>query len=339
MIPFLLSLTSLPLLLPTSISSSLNLLLLNFAYTTLVLSYHPLQVELFAVLGACLAFYLLPTALMAVAESLFPNWRIKPTRVKPAKRWKGREFQVARGLLNVALAAGIEIGLEYVQTEMLEQRSFIRVGRTLPLVGSLLWDLLRVYLIRNVLYYTIHRFVLHHTPKRARNNGFISDTLAPFAAQHKSCYHASSPPPSPLTPLSDGPLAFLALQFIPVYLPCALLHVHILTYTIFLALTNLEVSITHSFLQFPAFVSQVLTPLMLLPWRVFGVKGRVERHWIAGGRREYEGWGVLDWVGGTGRGKGEGWEEGMERVREGVDKSGYAEEVEKAKKRVTRRRS
>ncbi|CAI6276700.1 unnamed protein product [Periconia digitata] len=119
--PFTLPLASLfaiPFL--SSTSTSLNLLFFSLTWTTLALSYSPLQLEFFAPLFLRTVLYLLPAALFLLLDLAVPSLMVE---FKAQREWglpgrqKGGARKVRRvvawSVLNVVLAVGLQAGVEW----------------------------------------------------------------------------------------------------------------------------------------------------------------------------------------------------------------------------------
>lgn len=169
----LLPLLSLPLLALTpspSTSTSLNLLLLSLTWSTLALSYTPLQLEFFAPLALRCVFYLLPSALFLLFDlglpSLASGIKARGEAGLPGRtgtgtgKGKGKKKQVrvckvaAWSAANVLLGAAVQTGCEWAATEVLGVRSLIQVrGRWvgwMPNVWRMGWHVGVCLVLKNV---------------------------------------------------------------------------------------------------------------------------------------------------------------------------------------------
>lgn len=131
--PFTLPLASLfaiPFL--SSTTTSLNLLFFSLTWTTLALSYSPLQLEFFAPLLLRTALYLLPSALFLLLDlaipSLMVEFKAQRTWGLPARQRGGTRkvgHVVAWSVVNVLLAVALQAGMEWLVTDVFSMRSLL----------------------------------------------------------------------------------------------------------------------------------------------------------------------------------------------------------------------
>ena len=146
-------------------SASLNLFFFYLTWSTLVLSQPPLKVEVVGTLGVRLLFFLAPSILFIIFDTLIPSLAVSlktqggsglPTRtggVAVAKRSKRRpEWYQVIGLsvFNVLLGVAIQAVVELIFTEVLGIRSALKVTTTLPMPWSIAKDLLKALVLREV---------------------------------------------------------------------------------------------------------------------------------------------------------------------------------------------
>jgi hypothetical protein len=159
------TLLSLPLLsiflLPslTSYGTSLNLLFFYFTWTTLVLSHSALKIEFISTLAVRSFFLLLPTYLFLAFDTLLPGVAANfkehgaaaiPTNERRSER--GRWIRVvALNTCNVLLGVAAQVGIEYLLTKTLKQKSALRIVSTLPMPIGMLKDLCKGFALREVL--------------------------------------------------------------------------------------------------------------------------------------------------------------------------------------------
>lgn len=120
-------------------------------WSTLVLSQSPLKVEIFGTLGIRVVFFLVPSLLFLLFDTIIPSLAVNikrqgasalPTRtggVQGAKRGGGRpEWYLVLGLslFNIILGVGIQAGIEFLFTEGFGIRSALKVTTTLPMPWS-----------------------------------------------------------------------------------------------------------------------------------------------------------------------------------------------------------
>lgn len=121
--------------------------------------------ELFGTLGIRLIFFLVPSTLFLLFDTIIPSLAVSikrqggaalPTRsggVQGRRRGGGRpEWYSVLGLsiLNVLLGVGIQAGVEFLFTEVFNIRSALKVTTTLPMPWSIAREVLRSLLLREV---------------------------------------------------------------------------------------------------------------------------------------------------------------------------------------------
>jgi hypothetical protein len=263
--------------------TSLNLLFFWMTWTTLVLSHSPLHVELFGTFAIRLVFYLAPSIFFFLFDTILPSAAssIKaqgniglPSGHKRRKISRKEIKVIGWSLFNILLSIAVQGATEFTLTKVLRRRSLIRVAVRLPYPWGIMIDIVRGFIVREIMNYAIHRFVLHN--ERLRVNRL-----------HETWYHGLRAP-WPLTAHYDHPLCYLLWKFLPLYLPAALFRFHMITYMIFLGLVSLEETWTHS--------GYSTVPLGFV---LRGMARRTEMHVISGGDGNYGAWGVLDWLGGS----------------------------------------
>lgn len=197
----------------TTLSTSLNVLLLNLTYTSLTLSYTPLRIEAFLTLSARVLFFLLPALVATAILNLAPGYAIDGAFAKRAGKRGGKVdpkevgWGVARVLVNVVLPVCIQAGIEYFLTQAYVFPSALRLPRTLPMPGTILWDVFWVFVLRAVIGYTVHRYVLHD-PRGGRQSDW-----------HWTYVHEKwGSRVTPLLPLLDHPINHLLGSWLPIYL-------------------------------------------------------------------------------------------------------------------------
>ncbi|KKK15104.1 hypothetical protein P175DRAFT_0473854 [Aspergillus ochraceoroseus IBT 24754] len=272
--------------LPTvsSYTTSLNLIFFYMTWSTLVLSHPPLRVELFGTAAVRLLFYLLPSLVFFLFDILLPSTAVVikahgetglPTGSKRAGI-RLREFKVAGwALANLALSLAVQAAIEEIRTRKLGMPSALRVSMRLPMPWDITKDLLRGVLVREILAYYIHRYILHSEHSR-------------LAKYHQSWYH-SLQAPFPLTAHYDHPLVYLLTNFFPTYAPAMLFRFHMLTYIVYLIIISIEETFAYS-------------GYSVMPTSFFlgGIARRMDVHLLSGGEGNFGPWGILDWVSGTG---------------------------------------
>jgi hypothetical protein len=137
----------------------------NLTKSRQVLSQPPLKVEIVGTLGIRLLFFLVPSLLFLVFDSILPSLSVGlktqgaaalPTRtggVQGGRRGGSRPqwYQVIGvSLLNILLSVVIQAGVELLFTQVFHIRSALKVTTTLPMPWSIAKDVLRGLLLREV---------------------------------------------------------------------------------------------------------------------------------------------------------------------------------------------
>ncbi|KAL9109373.1 MAG: hypothetical protein Q9227_006003 [Pyrenula ochraceoflavens] len=282
----------------SSYSTSLNLLFFYLTWSTLVLSHPPLRVEIIGTLAVRLLFYVLPSLFFFCFDALLPSAAESLKAMgdaglplKGAKRSRMKETGkiVAWSLGNVLLSVLLQAGVELLFTDALGMKSALKVTTTLPMPWGIAKDLLKAFAMREILGYTLHRYLLH-------------SSSTPLSSLHRTWHHALSVP-YPLTATYDHPLPHLLQTFLPTFLPALLLRMHLLTYLLYTALLSLEQTFAYSG------YSTVPTNFIL-----GGIARRTDMHVVCNGEGNFGPWGLCDWVCGTSVG-GDVGEDVVEEVR------------------------
>jgi Fatty acid hydroxylase superfamily len=273
----------------TSYSTSLNLLFFYITWSTLVLSHPPLRVEIVASLATRILFYMGPSLFFLLFDTLLPSASaslkaLGPTALPlPQRNTYARQNTLrlakvfAWSVFNTLLGLIIQSATELLFTRIFSIRSALRVTTTLPTPFSIAKDLLRGYLLREILAYTLHRFILH-PPDRPN----VLSNL------HERWYHTEISAPFPMSATYDHPAAYLIRNFLPTYLPAVLFRFHLLTYMVYTAFISLEETFAYSG------YSTVPTNFIL-----GGIARRTDNHVLCGGEGNFGPWGLVDWLIGT----------------------------------------
>ena len=269
----------------TSYSTSLNLLFFYLTWSTLVLSHPPLRVEIVATLAIRILFYILPSTIFLLFDTMIPStaqsFKAASTTGLPFYNASRRRTlrllrQIAWSLGNVLLSVLTQALIEYLLTTTLRRKSALKLSTSLPMPWTILKDLLRGFLLREMLTYLLHRYILH--PESRPNY---------LASYHQNWYH-SIPAPYPLSATYDHPLAYLVRHFLPTFLPAMLFRFHLLTYMLYTLLISLEETFAY------AGYSSVPTNFLL-----GGIARRTDAHVLCGGDGNYGPYGLVDWIMGT----------------------------------------
>ncbi|RPB00718.1 hypothetical protein L873DRAFT_1804821 [Choiromyces venosus 120613-1] len=292
----ILSITGLTLLYTSSLNSwstSLNLLVLYLAWTSLLLTHSPLRIELFGTIITRVIFFWIPALFLSALDILLPSisaeWKIRTGGTLRFDVRAGEMFAVAMG--NMILSVGLQGGMEWILTEVMGRKSMLRVSGRVPLPWELVWDLVRGVVLREILQYYTHRY--------------LHSNASLYRKQHTSWQHSSPLILTPVLAHYDHPLPYLLYRFIPLYAPAAIFRFHAITYYIFLAVVSMEEVFLHTGFK-RLFFSGLLS----------GAGRRNAGHFFTRGKVNYSAWGVLDWVHGTGGAKidaKKSWKEVKER--------------------------
>lgn len=144
-------------------STSLNFLFFYMTWSTLVLSQSPLRVEVVGTLGVRILFFILPSLLSLLFDSIIPTLSVGvkrqgkqalPTRTGGLRISRSKTPKwykvVGISLFNILLGIGIQAGIESFLTLMLHYKSALRVTTTLPMPWSIGKDVLKCLLVREV---------------------------------------------------------------------------------------------------------------------------------------------------------------------------------------------
>ncbi|OAA53323.1 sterol desaturase family [Cordyceps fumosorosea ARSEF 2679] len=291
-------------LLPSSATSwfttTLTASLFYLNWLTLVLSHPPLKVHLVGLLALRLLLWLLPSLLTLLFDLALPSLAA-PLKHGGRAGLPPRHYALARVLplaaLNTVFLLGVEGACSYLYALVLG-RTELLVSATLPLPWQVARHVGLLLLLREFLQYHIHRSLLH----------------GPYGVSrlHLGYAHARAAAPFSLQLFADHPLPLVLHRLVPVYVPAALLRVHLLTYLVFVAVCTLEETISMSgYAVGPGIIAR-------------GLARRCAVHYAGRGGANFGACGVADWAYGTGRGG-----DVMEDIKEEADKHnvrGHAED-------------
>lgn len=146
-------------------SASLNLFFFYLTWSTLILSQPPLKVEIIGTLGVRTLFFLVPSLLFLIFDTILPSLAVGlktqgapalPTRtggVAGAKTSKGRPewYQViGLSIFNICMGVSMQALVEILFTDVLGMRSALKVTTTLPMPWSIAKNLAEAFVIREV---------------------------------------------------------------------------------------------------------------------------------------------------------------------------------------------
>jgi sterol desaturase/sphingolipid hydroxylase (fatty acid hydroxylase superfamily) len=238
-----------------------------------------------ATLAIKIFFYILPSLFFTAFDALIPSAAegfkalgdsALPLRNASRKQAITTLRMLSWAIFNTLLGVVIQAAVELLFTKVLLWRSALRVTTTPPLPWGILKDLAKGYLLREILAYIFHRYVLHdwrHTVSVSR--------------LHRDWYHNITTP-FPLSATYDHPAAYLLRSFLPTYLPALFLRFHLLTYIFYLILTSIEETFAYSG------YSSMPTNFIL-----GGMARRTDNHVLCGGEGNFGPWGLCDWILGT----------------------------------------
>ncbi|OAL54428.1 hypothetical protein IQ07DRAFT_268413 [Pyrenochaeta sp. DS3sAY3a] len=272
----------------SSWSTSLNLVFLSVAWTTIAATYSPLQLELFAPFVLRVSLYIIPSLVFLIFDVGVPSLSTEfkaqgqmgiPTRQKGGGRMVRRV--AAWSCLNVLLTVAVQAGIEFLVTDVFRMRSLLLIKGSkwglnhLPYPWTMIKHAIIGLLSRNVLQFYIHTHLLH------------SSTGGVLADLHQSWHHSVRIPFS-FVANYDHPVCHLVHRFLPLYIPAILLRMHILTYLVLIAIFSLEETFVYSGYN-------VLPSTIMLK----GMARRCDAHMMSEGEGNYGSLGVLDWCHGT----------------------------------------
>ncbi|KAL2203855.1 hypothetical protein CC79DRAFT_1076473 [Sarocladium strictum] len=288
----------------TSWSTSLNLLFFYMTWTTLILSHGPLQVHLVGILGVRIVFWLIPSLIFLLFDTLVPSLaeslKLGGRSALPPRDPKILGRTLVLSLVNLILVVAVE-GVLSIAFAYISGEPQLRTTSTLPLPWQIIKHILLLIASREILTYYIHRFTLHCGGGSASGNSFISSLHMRYA-------HTRGGAPFSLQLFADHPLPLVLHRLVPIYLPAALLRPHLLTYFLFFTLSTVEETLAMS--------GYSAVPGIFMG----GIVQRSAIHYASRGSSNYGAWGLLDWINGTSRGR-----DVLEDVKGEADKHNIAE--------------
>ncbi|ORY62419.1 uncharacterized protein BCR38DRAFT_346993 [Pseudomassariella vexata] len=276
----------------TSWSTSLNLLFFYMTWTTLVLTYSPLKIELVGTLAVRLTLWLTPSFLFLLFDigvpSLSESIKFHGSSSLPRRDAASLLKKLALAVINLLLFTVVQAGLSISATVLLKDPVF-KTSTALPLPWQIIKQIGLLYTSREIFTYYIHRNILH-------SRGALANLHGKFAHAHRGA-------PYSLMLYADHPLPLMLHRLLPVYIPSLLIRPHLLTYIMFTVLTTIEEMLSMS--------GYSVVPGIIMG----GITRRTATHYASGGRGNFGTWGLLDWVNGTSVGK-----DVMEDFHEEADK-------------------
>jgi sterol desaturase/sphingolipid hydroxylase (fatty acid hydroxylase superfamily) len=259
-------------ILSSKFSSPLPGLGIEPAWESLVVSYPPQTIEFFGTILVQLLAFWLPCLLFQALDTLFPIFshrhKIQPIPKQPTAAELRYCLQIV--LRNQLFSTILHLLLLTSQHYLHHKPSSNLITPSLPSLASLLWQLPACILLRELLFYHSH-LLLHHPRLYAPIHKFHHRFVAPVALAAQFAH----------------PAEHLFANILPVSLPPQILGAHVLTNWLFLAFVLVETTAVHSGYDFAGGMARMHD---LHHERFVGNYGTV---------------GVLDWVYGTYRRRGE----------------------------------
>jgi Fatty acid hydroxylase superfamily len=275
--------TTLAIPLLSSYSTSLNILFFTLNWYFLLLTHPPLVVEVYGLVLIRVLFFLLPALGFLAFDTLIPSIaeQIKAQGEYGLPGRLGRKrlsYLVGWSVTNTVMGIALTLGLELLFSRVLMIRSLLSVSKQLPFPWKAVQSVVVGFVLRGVLQYVIHRFVLHN-PKLA------------IAKEHKKWQHGIAAPFS-LVAAYDHPVAYLLHHWVPLYVPAFIFKTHLLPFLVILMGVSVEELMTYS--------GYTLLPSAIL---VKGMARRIDTHFLSKGKGNFAAFGAVDWICGTNLGK------------------------------------
>lgn len=266
-------------------STSLSLLVFYLSWSSLVFAHDPLSLEIYGTLAVRLIFFLLPAlgflTFDLVVPSLSKGIKAYGEKNLPSRLNNDRLLKLAGvAIINVLLSVVLQASLEILFTEVFHLRSILKVTAAVPLPWNLAREILKGLVVRGLLHYYIHRFLLH-------------TYRGPLQTWHLQWQHSVQLPFS-LAAAYDHPSCFLLANFLPDFLPAYLFRFHVLTWHLFVALTSLETLFVYS--------GYAVLPSSIV---LAGMARRTDAHFVTAAAGvdtstcNFGHWGVMDFLSGT----------------------------------------
>ena len=263
-------------------STSINLVFFYLTWSALVLSHDQLTIELYGTLAVRLLCFLLPAlgflAFDLAAPSVSKAIKAKGEKQLPSKLSRNKLLEVTGvAIFNVLLAVALQAEFEFGTTEVLHLRSVLAISSVVPLPWTMAKDVLKGFVVRGVVHYYVHRYLLH-------------TYRSPLRTWHLRWQHSVKLPFS-LVAAYDHPICYLLAQWLPLFATAVVFRMHVLTWHVLLALVSLEDLFVYSGYA-------VLRSSIILA----GMARRTDAHFAsvkAGKPADFGHWGILDFVSGT----------------------------------------
>ncbi|KAF4547508.1 Fatty acid hydroxylase-like protein 1 [Elsinoe fawcettii] len=264
-------------------TTSINLVFFYLTWSALIWTHSPRVIEMYGSLAVKVLTFLLPSYALLAFDYFLPgaaaSMKAGGKQQLPARLGQQRLLHITGwATFNVILGIAIQLVLDWV-FKLTGLKSALRVTMSVPLPWTMAVELLKAFVIRGILHYVIHRFVLH-APSRSQ--------FAPIARLHRQWAHSNRITFS-LYAAYDHPICFLLAHWLPSYIPAYFWRMHILTFLVFQSIVCLENLFIYS--GYSALPSAIMLP---------GMARRVDRHFASKGAGNFGHWGVLDFVCKTG---------------------------------------
>ncbi|KAF2486802.1 hypothetical protein BDY17DRAFT_236931, partial [Neohortaea acidophila] len=213
-------------------STTISIVAFYLTWTAFVLSHSQITVELYGTLAARLLCYLLPALGFVIFDGFSPSFarsiKNRGTKQLPLAQFKRNKLLevAAVAIFNVLSAIALEALLELLATQVFHIRSIFKVTSIVPLPWNILRDVAVGFIVRGVLIYFAHRYLLHTYDSQLKT-------------WHLEWQHSARLPFS-LLAAYDHPANYLLTQWLPTFLPAYLGRYHVLTWHLFVALCSLE---------------------------------------------------------------------------------------------------
>ncbi len=278
----------------TSWTTSLNVLFFYITWTTLVLTYSPLRIQLAGLLAIRLLAGLAPSLLFLLVDSLLPSLaagiKYGGTSALPPRSFRRLGVLLLLALLNLVLEGALSTSLGLIESSLaslskpLPLPSWLRcqvfplpAGAALPLPWQIMRHIALLLVVREALTYGIHRFVLSSSSW---------PTLSRWHAQGPA--HARDGAASfSLLLFADHPVSFLLHRTVPLLGAAAIVRPHVLVFFLFAGLVTIEETLA-------------MSGYRVVPgWLLSGIVRRTAAHYASaeeGPLHSFGPWGILDWV-------------------------------------------
>lgn len=265
-------------------STTISVAFFYLTWTSLVLSRDQLSIEFYGTLIARLLCFLLPALGFLAFDCALPgmskNLKARGREHSPLKLDRKVLAEIAGvATFNVLLGVLLQVALEVLSTRVFHLKSILRVTVGVDLPWNIIKDVARGFVLRGVVHYVVHRYVLHTHE-------------SPLKSWHKAWQHRVSLPFS-IVAAYDHPMNYLLAQWLPAFLPAYLFRFHVFTWCLFLGLCSLE--------ELFIFSGYTVLPSTIM---LVGMAQRCDGHFasVHDGPEvgNYGRWGVLDLFCGTG---------------------------------------